>query len=195
MVPDLEGHKLEPSSLLSLTVAEREEMLSFSILISIIAFLTIARLQGPQAAMLNGFNVGPDQIQLMRAQTLKLGVDPTWNFVYFTNTNSRTFPRVLYSSSGPARIQLIDVFCTGDEFLVQRTNMTNQLKEEIFGSTPTFGEASCDKFSFAPNQVMADGTVWSYYDHTYPGAGNWSLEIVVSKSPHSAGAALIRRIL
>ena len=170
-------------------------MFALTLLGLLLARLFAAHELDVQAAIFNGFDVDPRQIPIMASQPLILPISSSWRFVYFTNANSRIFPPVHYSSSGPARIQLVDIFCSGDEFLVQRVNMTDGARGEIFPSTLTLGAPSCSQFTFDPNGVLADGTIWSYFDHTFEGAGNWSLDVAAYKSPHSAGAALVRRIL
>lgn len=145
---------------------------------------------------LNGADLLPKSMEAMQDATLNLTVALAFQKIYFTNTNSRVFPTIVYYSSGTStHIQLADIYCGGDMFSVQRTNLdTNVTDPTVLLSSTIVGVPSCSNYTLNPNSAFTNSTTWSLFSNIYAGGGNYQLTIVARSSPFSAGAALIRRI-
>lgn len=145
---------------------------------------------------LNGGDMLSKSMEGLQASTLNLTVALAFQRIYFTNTNSRIFPTIVYYSSGAsAHIQMVDLYCGGDMFSVQRTNLdTNVTDPTVLLSSTIVGVPSCSNYTLNPNSAFTNSTTWSLFSNIYAGSGNYQLTIVARSSPFSAGAALIRRI-
>lgn len=141
--------------------------------------------QGCRPGSFNGFDVGQ---AAKAAMDVSVPVTSSWSKFYFTNANSRAFPTYAANVTAGNILQIVDYFCSGDQFRIQITSTT------IINSSVPLVPASCSTYQATPDGAFLDPTEFSRATFNFIGAGNLTFTIVVMVSPFSAGAGAIRLI-
>lgn len=160
-------------------------MLRFTSLLGLLLALLVGTGRGCQQGCYNGFDAGQ---AAKAAMDVSVPVTSSWSKFYFTNANSRAFPTYAANVTAGNILQIVDYFCSGDQFRIQITSTTI-----INSSVPLF-PASCANYQATPDGAFLDLTHFSQASFTFIGAGNLTFTIVAMVSPFSAGAGAIRLI-